>query len=1198
MRRCRGFSHFSHWIAAIAMILLLSSPILADVTGTILGTVTDPSGAVVPKATVTLRNPNIGFVRTVQTDATGSFEFLSVPVGDGFVAEVSAPGFQKSVQSEIKLLVNQSYRVEFHLQLGEPTEVVSVSAAPVQVEASSTHLGDVIQDQKMLSLPLNGRSYIDLLGLQAGVVPITSGASRNRQFVSGGLSQGLTSVNGNRESSNSWLVNGGDVQSSTENGASVVPTLDSIQEFRLLSGNFGAEYGRFSGGIVNVVTKSGTNAFHGSVYEFLRNEKLDARNFFSANRKDPATGKELPGTAIGVFRRNQPGGTFGGPILKDRIFFFADYQATREIRGVDSGIRNVPSNLQRAGNFSDVGTTGYRALTGIVQGGAGGHAMNEVLTQRLGYIVTNGEPYWVPGCDTLADARAGMCVFPGQVIPETAWSPAAKGTLKFIPAALGTLGSGRPYYSTSDYKRNLRDDKFALRIDFNNQQTSTWSFYYHFDDASNIDPYGGGTLPGFPSNTPSRAQQMNVSNTRLFSSNMVNEARFNYTRVALRLGNPGIGLGEVSDWGFVKGGLGLIPTAPEVEGVPRIALSGLGVSFGVPNVNWQFNNTYQAAEDFSYIVGKHTLKLGAEFRAYQINMRWRYNMNGNFTFDGSETGNDFADFLLGAPSTVIVASPGDLDARTKYFGLYAQDSYKLRPNLTFNYGLRWEVSQPWSDPVFNRLQTIVPGMQSKRYPDSPTGWVFATDPGIPKTVAPTQYDRFAPRVGIAYSPGFTEGFARALTGGPGKTSIRASFGLYYLAFEQVSNLWQLGNPPFGGYYINPEPVYFEEPFKGRGGHDPGQRFPFVYPPDGSTGFWGQFLPLSGLNGIKTDNVLPYTEQVNLTLQREFHSSTILTVSYVGTLGHHLLTQVNVNPGNRARCLEIRQLLGPANGCGPFGEDRIYDLGNGHMAYGTRPYSVTSGRLLSQGLLDFGDTYYIATLANSSYHALQVSVDKRVGALRLLGAYTWSKAMDTGSGFVDAGLNPYDYRLSKSLSAYDLAHNFVLSYSYDLPFQKMLDAQSGWRHKLLAGWQLSGITRFSTGIPILLFQSGDRSLSGSGTAADVPNYNGQPIQFSDARVTSTHQYFSKDPFSSPALGTLGTANRRFFHGPGLNNWNLSLHKLTRISERTSVELRAEFYNVFNHAQFINPTGNFAAASFGRVTNARDPRIGQVALKINF
>jgi hypothetical protein len=451
-----------------------------------------------------------------------------------------------------------------------------------------------------------------------------------------------------------------------------------------------------------------------------------------------------------------------------------------------------------------------------------------------------------------------------------------------------------------------------------------------------------------------------------------------------------------------------------------------------------------------------------------------------FAFNGTETGNDFADFLIGAPDSFIQDNTTAIDSRTKSAAAYAQDSYRLRSNLTLNYGLRWELGQPWYDTQ-DRIQAFVPGLQSRLYPDSPTGWLFPGDSGIPKTLAPTRYNDFAPRLGIAYSPGATTGWLKKIFGGPGKTSIRVAAGIFYTSFDTEWQTYEEGDAPFANYYVSPSLVYLEQPFKSRtNGNDPGQRFPV--PPLSSNISFASFLPLGGSPGYKTDNVTPYAEDFNFTIQREISRSTIVTMAYLGTRGHHLFSQVEFNPGIAAKCLQIRSLFTAAgqagNGCGPFGEDNIYTL-NGQTFYGTRPYSVTSGRYLAQGLLDFSDNTYESTWGNSNYNALQITVNKAVGPVRFLGAYTWSKALDNSSRFLDL-INPFNYSLSKSLSAFDMLHNFVMSYSYELPFDRLMATRSGVAYRILSGWQLSGITRFTTGVPVTVSVSGDRSLCGCET----------------------------------------------------------------------------------------------------------------------
>jgi hypothetical protein len=442
-------------------------------------------------------------------------------------------------------------------------------------------------------------------------------------------------------------------------------------------------------------------------------------------------------------------------------------------------------------------------------------------------------------------------------------------------------------------------------------------------------------------------------------------------------------------------------------------------------------------------------------------------------------------------------------------------------------------------------------------------------------------------------------------GGPGKTSIRAAFGLYYTAVEDMPAAWTIADAPFGNFFTAND-TYLELPFKDvRADNDPGQRFPASSPTPGQKLNWAKYLPIGGSPVIPLDNVLPRVMHWNFTIQRELPQSIILTTGYIATRGRHLLAQEEVNIASPARCLQIAQILtaqGRAGAaCGPYGEDTVYDLnGDGQYtlgvdAFGTRNHSITSGQYASQGLLDFRDgVAYNANMATSDYDAFQVSMEKKVGALQLLAAYTWSKSLDDSSNFLDSYISPINPRLSKALSAFDMAHNFVVSYTYALPFQRL--KTHGVMAKVLEGWQLSGITRFSTGLPVSLYEWDDHSLMGDGL--DISNYNNTPIQFMNPRDTATHQYFSTQPFSLEALGALGTANRRFFHGPGLNNWDCMLRKDTRIRERFSTELRIEFFNVTNHAQFNNPDGAITDTAFGGVTSARDPRIGQIALKLYF
>ena len=1217
----------------VSIIAFASIAARADVTGSLQGTVHDPSQALVAGAQVTITNTQTNVSQVATTDANGSYHFLALAAGTYKISVVAAGFRPYSSSNEITVQVNDQLKLDIPLQVGTVAEEVDVSGSLIRVETESTQLGDVIDSQKMLNLPLNGRSYLDLLGLQAGVAPsgsVTIGGSSGTgaRPVSGYIDNaGNVSVNGQRETANAFLVNGGDVSEGRNLGAGLVPNLDSVEEFRLITNSFDAEYGKFSGAVMNAITKSGTNGFHGDVFEFLRNDYLDARSFALPTKSE--------------LHRNQFGFTAGGPFLKNKLFWFTDYQGTRQVQAAETGILNLPPAAQFQGNF------GPGALTGVVDGGPGGAGSCPSgvgpctdwptrLSQRLGYTVTSGEPYWTAGCNTLADAQAGTCVFPGGIIPQSAWSPAAIGTIGYIPQPnIDTIAG---LYSDNSQKNTVRDDKIGERVDFNNRKTGNWSFYYHFDDSTVLSalPSGGASVPGFPAQTPTRAQEFVISNTKNFGATAVNEARATFFRTSTHLDNPTGGKASLSSLGFVTGAgtQGIIPDAyPNYpEYVPQLYFNNFAI--GAPSlITFQPNNTYTVSDGFSKVAGRHTIKFGGEFRYLQVNERNLASQDGAFVFDGTVTGVDFADYLLGAPTGAgggfTQAALQLLDSRTRYGGAYAQDTWKVTPNLTLNLGLRWEVSMPWYDTQ-GKIQTWVKGEQSTVFPGSPTGLVFPGDPGIPKTLAPTRYNNFGPRLGLAYSPSFSDGALGKIFGGPGKTSIRAAYGIYYTSVEDLNLFYEVADAPFGLYWTSPGSVLFEEPFRNRldGGTDgEGQRFPFTVPTPGSpankTLSFAVYEPMSYFPGYDIHNRLPYAEHFNFSIQRQLSKSTVLTMSYVGTQGHRLISQSEANPGDAALCIQLASV-----GCAPNGEQNFYTVG-ANTIYGTRDQLLNPNYCPAAGSLCFGyGNTFTKLVANSSYNSGEVTVERKAGDVTFLAAYTFAKALDDASGFNDL-VNFENPRLSRGLSSTDVHHNFVVSYIWQMPFDRLFHGPS-W---LTKGWQMQGITRFATGFPIQMGDGnpidpsqsnaaqlcpglalatpvpcvGDSSLAGS-PSTDMPNVVG-PVHIHNPRSTpGTYTYFDQSSFQatncnfdpvtfapSPDCGTFGTANRRFFHGPGFNNTDFGMTKLFPIKEGMSVEIRGEFFNIFNHLQFTNPSGDVSSATFGNVTNAQPTRIGQVSAK---
>ena len=1226
----KNYRRFSlpYFILSIFLVSALSAA-HADVTGSVSGVVRDKAQAVLAGVKVQITNVQTNFSQVATSATDGSYHFLALPAGT-YRLTATIAGFKPFTTTDIILQVNDQLRIDVTLQVGTVKEEVSVSADMVHVETENTQLGDVIDSKKMLALPLNGRSYLDLLGLQAGVAPtgsVTIGGNGQQgtsgtggRPVSGYINNaGNVSVNGQRETANAFLVNGGDVSEGRNLGAGLVPNLDSVEEFRLITNSFDAEYGKFSGAVMNAITKSGTNGFHGDVFEFLRNDAMDSKNFFFTSQPK----SEL--------RRHQFGGVAGGPFWKDKLFWFTDYQGTRQVQGAETGIVIVPTANEVQGNFGPGttcllnGTLSPCTLTGSVDGTAGGTCpacgWPTKLSQRLGYTVNSLEPYWIAGCNTLADAQAGMCVFPGGIIPQSAWSPAASGTVGYIPA--GNIDPSTGKYSSNSQRNTVTDNKIGERVDFNNRKTGTWSFYYHFDDSTvhSALPSGGASVPGFPATTPTRAQQFVISDTKVIGPTAVNEARVSFFRTATHLDNPTGGKASLSSLGFVTGvgSLGIIPDATPgfPEYVPQIYFNNFGI--GAPSlITFQPNNSYMASDGFSKVTGRHTLKFGGEARYLQVNERNLASQDGAFIFDGSVTGIDFADYLIGAPrgqSGYTQAALQLLDSRTRYGGAYAQDTWKATPNLTLNLGVRWEVSMPWYDTQ-GKIQTWVKGEQSQVFPNSPTGLVFPGDPGVPKTLAPTKYNNFGPRLGLAYSPNFSEGVLGKIFGGPGKTSIRAAYGLYYTSVEDLNLFYEVADAPFGLYYTSSGPVPFEEPFRNRldGGTDgAGQRFPFTVPTPGSpankTLSFSIYEPMSYFPGYDTHNKLAYAEHFNFSIQRELTRSTVLTLAYVGTEGHRLITQGEINPGNAAFCMQLTaqgytDTATGAVGCGPNAEQDAFQLGSGPLVYGTRNELLNPNYCpaVQTVCFSYGNTFTRLT-ANSIYNAGQVTVERKAGDVTLLAAYTLAKGLDDSSGFADY-VNFENPKISRGLSSTDVHHNFVASYVWALPFHR------GFRgpKRLTDGWQIQGITRFATGFPIQMNQSvGDTSLAGS-PSTDMPDLVG-PIHIMNPRATSSTQaftYFGQSAFTatvctlnagvlSGECGGFGSANRRFFHGPGTNNTDFGIQKTIPVTESKMFEIRGEFFNIFNHAQFTNPSGNYTSGSFGNVTQARDPRIGQVSAK---
>jgi hypothetical protein len=460
----------------------------------------------------------------------------------------------------------------------------------------------------------------------------------------------------------------------------------------------------------------------------------------------------------------------GGPLIKNKVFWFTDYQGTCEIQGLSTGLVELPTGAERGGDFSGVG-----GLSGTVNG----PYWAQVLSNRLGYAVQNGESY--------------SSVFPGSVIPPSAFASPVLPTLPYIP--LPNVGTA--YYSATP-NQTVRDDKAGQRIDVSTRKAGNWYFYYLYDDSTYKSPLPYANVPGFPAITPTRAQEALLNNTYTFGPTAVNEAHLSFMRNGNTQNFPTSGFANLSSLGFVTGAdtLGIVYSGPPgYEALPPLAFLNFTVG-NDPLTTIEPDDTWHAADNLSKIHDKHTFKFGGEFRYYQVNERDIPYPNGMFNFIGNETGVDFADYLIGAPVAYTQSSIQMADLRTKYGGAYAQDSFRVRPNFTLNYGVRWEVNEPWYDTQ-GRIEAINPGEQSVEFPTAPTGWVVPGDPGIPSTLSPTRYLNFAPRIGSAYSPSFSGGALGKIFGDKGKTSIRASYGIFYASTAAIHLFNEVGDAPYG-----------------------------------------------------------------------------------------------------------------------------------------------------------------------------------------------------------------------------------------------------------------------------------------------------------------------------------------------------------------------------------------------------------------
>ena len=1295
---CLGKTSLS--LFSLAIILCLSTLLFAQGTGgRVLGRISDPSGALLSNVKITATNDATGVPHDALSNDSGDYVFPELPVGT-YSLTFDLTGFKKVVRHGITLDVNQVITLNMSMQLGATQEVVDVTSEAPLVETSSTQLGAVVNNRSVNELPLNARDTYQFLQLQPGVQS-QLGSSGGTFY--GSDSAGSVSVNGGRSRANNFSVNGGDANDQFVNLPTIQPTPDAIEEFRVISNTFDAEYGRNSGAVVNVVTKAGTNQWHGNVYEYFRNKVLNSQGFFN--------------TVKPQFNQNQFGGTFGGPIRKDRTFFFLSYEGRRVRQGQSGELVNVPlpPEIPSATQGGSVFAGGF-PLTW-----SDGQTPNAISDQFVADAL-NGRPGCTNAITTLGGTApaAGVTwgspfgsttpgVFPtdangNATIPNECMDPVAVDLLRFVPSANRPDGTYQAVPASSD-----NQNQFTIRIDHHINDHQNFSFYYYFTDGAQLQPFynfqaSGANIPGFGTKVNSRYQQFNPSHTWTISNSLVNEFRFTYMREGqLTFQHPQV-TGSVQDScasaaaqavcfngnsdssainaaiassGFPTAQAGITTGLPTNRtGVPFINISG---GFAIGN-GWegelpQVGNSFMWSDNLTWVKRNHTFKFGADIRRSRFDQTLYFETSGNFNFDGSTSnsiqfGDNYPSYMLGLADNYNQGSAQRENVRSTGVYAFAQDSWKINPSLTLNYGLRWELDTPLTD-VLHHVQTFRPGQNTTTYPcyltpteqDNfgatdcasagvlPTGLVVPGDQGVQAGLTQTYYKAWGPRIGLAYSPNFTDGALGKIFGANGKTSIRAGWGLFYNPMEQLV-LEQFGaEPPFGGSTFLPA-TFLNTPFVAQnGGVNPNPFTGILSPPPGTNTDWASFRPMLLFGDFQPHMRTQYTAQYNFTIQRELARDVVLQLGYVGSQGHRLLASHDINPGNPQTCVDLNNIstywagqgndaLASAYSCGPFFADNQFVLPANsipagftvHMPYGSvpsygpgnpalnlvglRPYSspncdptgapfTTGTGCPVDGISVFSNIFAEDTIAPSAYNSFQASLEKRFShGVQLQAAYTFSKSLDWASSFEET-VNPFNYKSSRALSLFNSAQRFVINYVWALPTRKY----SGAAGKLLDDWQLSGIISFQSGFPIRIQTQNDNELISSlfflGTGA--PQLTG-PLQIQDAKRLQTlnvngsqqtgHFYLNAGSFSDPTPGTFATTPRSICCGPGENQWDITISKKIAIDEARYFQFRADIFNLFNKTEFVNPDGNFSNTTFGQVLQARDPRLVQFALKFYF
>jgi hypothetical protein len=1106
--------------ALLAFFLLTACLASAQTTqGGITGTIRDEKSAEISAATVRVVSVDTGLTRQTTTAGNGLYHLVGLPTGT-YEVTAEAQGFATAKAADVQIGVDQIRTLDFTLRIGARAETVNVEASAELTQTESSKLGEIIDNRKVEDLPLNGRDFAQLARLNPGVA--VSGGGGGQQGGEGNVS-GFSS-NGQRSTSNNFQVDGVDNNNYFAGEAAQLPSIDSIQEFEVQTNTFAAEYGRNSGSVVNLVTKSGTNQFHGSLFEFFRNDVLDARNHFNKD-SFPKSGLHL----------NQFGGTLGGPIIRNNTFFFLNYEGFRRRAGI-TRITNVPTLDQRAGNFLD----------------------------------DNGNPVTV----TITPTSAALFdLYPKPNLNDPSGN--------FISSPEQTDGT----------------DQFLVKVDHRLRESDNLSARYSRTRIDTFFPFtpgqSGTNVSGYGVNDNGANHLVAINYTRVLSPKTLNEARLGFTRTSVQLATqPGP---QAADFGINTGwpagsplGLGNIPQLSFSGGFVSGSASVSNLGGAIDQPNRTAINTYQVVDNISHTTARHSFKAGADIRYTQLNRLYDLAFSGQVSFSGTANPegihNALVDFAEGLSSGALqFVGDSHRNFRTTSFGFFGQDSFKLRSNLTLNYGLRYELNTVLNE-AHGRLSTFRPqNFTTFLDPNDPNiqtdldalhaaGVVTQDDVG---NIYDHDHNNFAPRVGVAWD-----------IFGNGKTVLRSSYGVFY---ETI-----IGNIP-GNVMLNPPflPDFFNA-FPGWPDNPPPNNL--IFAPSG--------FPVLTITQQKLRT--PYAQHYNLVLQHQLPGRSLFEIAYVGTEGTKLPRFRQIDQAF-ITAQQLEQLR-------PSLEDRLLIMGlpppaaafladNISSTPSTIPFIPNIARTPFFG---YAQLFQAEDTISSNYNSLQAKFDKQFShGFSTLVSYTWSHSIDGASVFFGSGANAttifpqdnYNLRAERGNSDFDIRHRLSWNFLYQLP--------GGHRFKPLTnGWQVGGILSLQTGQPFSVLSGQDNSSTGLGN--DRPDLVGNP----NSGPHSVQRWFNTSAFVQNASLTFGNAGRNIVVGPGFHNFDFSILKNTRIAERVDAQFRAEFFNITNHPNFALPANILAAPNFGTLFQTPDaaqnnvglgsggPRLIQFALKLSF